>query len=301
MKNSVDISAQRQAEFLAHPRFAEARRAYIDGYLGLYSGDPVLNKLLAEVSRHLIATFVVCLAAGQRDDDPETWLTLTKLQDVVGAFQAGSPGLVENIVNRMQDRGLLQSTPAPADRRKKILSPTPALLAHDRDLIAIQALPCAMVWPSPALDSAIARDPGMQVTVRAMSVELFAEAMVFLSSHREMMSFMMRDSGLMILFAMVQNALAANGGTQSTLSYQDMADRFGVSRTHVRDLVADAEAMGLVTIVKSGGAAVDLTAELWRLLDRWTAAASEFFDRTCVAAHARLLISMERAPALHGR
>ena len=68
-------------KLLAHPRFAEARKAYIDGYLGLYSGEPVLSKLLLEGARHVIITFVVCLSAGQREDAPATWLTLGKLQD----------------------------------------------------------------------------------------------------------------------------------------------------------------------------------------------------------------------------
>lgn len=280
--------ATRTAAFLAHPRFTQARAAYIDGYLGVYSGEPAMNKLLMEVSRHVIVTFVLCLHAAQRQGDPSTWLTLGKLQDIVAAYRVGSAGLVEAIVARMLDRGLLAQVPAPDDRRKRILVPTKALLDHDKDLIAAQAAPCTILEPKPALDLALARDEPFQYAVRTASVGYFAEAMVRVGEHAEMMLFMARDSGFLVLLCLLQSASRSESGTLSTIPYEAVADRFGVSRTHVRSLIRDAEEAGFLRIVRSGGAEIEVSTALSGHFDRWVAGMSEFFDRTCVAAYERL-------------
>lgn len=59
----------------------------------------------------------------------------------------------------------------------------------------------------------------------------------------------------------------------------EVADRFGVSRTHVRDLVTEAEAAGLLQ--SSGGSHLKVTSELWRLADTWIADCMDLFMRCC--------------------
>lgn len=282
------MTTSRRDAILAHPRFAEARQAYVDGYLEVFSGDPALNKLLAEGARHVIITFVLCLSAASRDDEPATWVTLSKLQDTVVAHQVGSPGLVEAIVNRMLDRGLLTSTPAPADRRVRILSPTAALRAHDRDLIVAQGRPCAMVLPSPAVERAVTCDPAFQQAIRVASVAAFGEAMAMMMRHPQMMQFIARDSGLMALYAMMASARGSPDGRVSSVSYQDIGDRFGISRTHVRDMAAEAEAAGFMRIHAAGGAAVELLPPLWQAIDDFLADAMALFADCCEQAWAKL-------------
>ena len=277
--------SRRVEGMLANPRFAEARQASIDGYLAVYSDEPALNKLLVEGARHVIFTFVLCLAAAQRDEDPSTWLTLGALQDVVAAHQVGSPGLVEAIVTRMLDRGLLTSTPAPSDRRKRILAPTEALIEHDLDLLAAQALPCSILEPKRPLDLMLARDRTMQLASRRVSAHVFGEAMALLAAHPEMMLFIGRDSGYLALLEVLASALASPEGNRSTVTYQAVADRFGVSRTHVRDLWADAEAAGLVRLGARGGGEIEVLPALMQHFDRWLASAMELFDRVAQQAH----------------
>jgi hypothetical protein len=205
------MSALRIDGVLAHPRFAEARDAYIDRYLNFYLGDPALNKLLAEAARHVIVTFVICLTAASRHDDPQSWLTLAKLQDEVETHRVGSRGLVENIVSRMLDKELLVAEPVSTDRRKKVLVPTASLLKLDRDILIAQAIPAAMVLPSAAMERAIVCDFDFQRAHRAFSVSAFTMAMRFIA----------RDSGLMVLFAMLESARKSPSGNLSTVSYQD--------------------------------------------------------------------------------
>lgn len=281
--------SRRSAAILAHPRYPEARRAFIDGYLDLFSHRPALNKLLVEGSRHAIIMFAICLAAEQRDDDPDTWLTLGRLQDIVVAHQVGSPGLVEALVSRMLDMGLLETRPAPGDRRKRLLAPTPALLEHDLDIMTAQATALVLLEPSAANRHAAARDPAFQRAYRVASVAAFGEAMAMMADHPEMVQhFLNRDSGYLVLLCLDASAASADSsrGRISTVPYQEIADRFGVSRAHVHNIVADAEAAGLLRVVTPGRAAVELLERLDAAHDRLIADCLTILERRFAEAEA---------------
>ncbi len=60
------------------------------------------------------------------------------------------------------------------------------------------------------------------------------------------MLFMGRDAGIMILYKLLETAFAEAGAGDSQLSLADIGDRFGITRTHVRKVLQDAEDAGLV-------------------------------------------------------
>lgn len=275
--------AKRIEAVLRHPRFENARRCYIDGYLDFYSGGPTLNKLMAEAARHVIVTFAICISAASTDD-PDSWLTLGKLQDEVEKHGVGSPGLVENIVSRMLDRGLLKASSPLSDRRKRILSPTALLLRLDRDILLAQAIPSAMVLPSRAMDRAVECDVEFQQASRAYSINAFGMAMDFFARNSDIMHFIAHDSGLMVLFSMLASARASQGGNVSTVSYQELNDRFGISRTHTREMIEESEALGWVRIGAPGGASIVLQPVLLEIADRYIADAMQFFAFCCEEA-----------------
>ncbi len=288
MHPPMDHIALRAADILAHPRFSEARNSAIDSYLALYSGTPAINKLLIDGTKHVIIMFAICLAARQREEAPETWLTLAKLQEVVSAYQVGSPGLVETIIARMIDAGLMERVTAADDRRKKLLVPTEALIEHDLDMLAALAAPCVVLGEHPAFAIARARDRELQKAHRIFSVEAFGLAMQTLMKHPEMMLFFLRDSGYLVLISMLQSALASPSGTLSTVAYQDIANRFGVSRSHVRNLVEDAEQAGLMRVTDAGGAAVELLPLLMDKHDQYFADCTVLVEQAFVQAYDRI-------------
>jgi DNA-binding FadR family transcriptional regulator len=62
------------------------------------------------------------------------------------------------------------------------------------------------------------------------------------------------------------------------ISYSDLGSRFGVSRTHVRELLEEAEQMGLVRLTKGSGRSVELLPPLLQAFDRFIADAMSGFD-----------------------
>jgi DNA-binding FadR family transcriptional regulator len=85
-----------------------------------------------------------------------------------------------------------------------------------------------------------------------------------------MMLFLGRDAGVMVLIKLVQKAGALEG-RRLELSYEDTGALFGVSRTHVRKVLQDAEQDGLVALSGRGLRCVELKPAVWRAFDRFVA------------------------------
>ena len=71
------------------------------------------------------------------------------------------------------------------------------------------------------------------------------------------------------------------------MPYADIGDRFGVSRTHVRELLAAAEENGLVKLQARGGHRVDILPRLWASYNRGIAGGMFLHDLIYSAATGR--------------
>ncbi|HMN51108.1 MAG TPA: hypothetical protein PKB01_03490 [Xanthobacteraceae bacterium] len=263
---------RRSAEILASPNFKAARNIMCDGYMALFEYDVTLNKILAEHSRYAIIMFAICLAAQQRDEDPASWLTLGRLQDVVGQFQIASPGRVEALVARLIDTGWMKKRPALGDARKRILVPTQPLLNHDMGMIRAQARACLLIGEGEALQRAANCDSEFERANAIVNVAAFVEAMTMTMKHTEMLQyFLMRDSGYMVLLSLAVSAQRSPDGTVSTIPYQEISRRFGISRAHVHNVVNDAQDAGLLRVLAPGRSEVELLPRLYELFDKLTA------------------------------
>jgi DNA-binding IclR family transcriptional regulator len=92
-----------------------------------------------------------------------------------------------------------------------------------------------------------------------------------MAGNPDIMLFMNRDAGMTILTKLVQMFDTAGGNAIEKLSYTDIGARFGVSRTHVRTLLHDAEQAGLVSLSGQGGRFVELKPAILRAFDRFIA------------------------------
>src|SRR5262249_47848817 len=78
-------------------------------------------------------------------------------------------------------------------------------------------------------------------------------------------------------------ALAMREGPHVALPYGDVGDRFGVSRTHVRKLLAAAEEAGLVKLHARGGHRVEILPRMWDSQRQDMAAGMYLHDMAYVA------------------
>jgi hypothetical protein len=265
-------------EILAHPRFPFAREAYVKAVLATYEHNPFLSRLLLETGRTVLVTVIMCLYARYNEADPTTWPTLRMVTEGMGAHGHASASRVHDLLTQFVRAGYVERRAVPQDRRIRLLMPTAKMIAQDRDFLVSHYLPLDILFPEPGYAPIMTRDGAFQLKQRQVSRDLFALGAHVLASNPIMMLFMSRDAGVMILIKMIQMAGRQCGAGQIEFSYSDMGERFGVSRTHVRKLLTEAEDMELVRLTKADGRFVELTPELVQAFDRFLADAMSGLD-----------------------
>ena len=245
-----------------------ARKAYLDRFLQVYSGDPFLVRLLIESARFVLYHMAVVLEAAEDPARRETWVTVGRLKQTIAMFGLASDRQIDHLIRRLCSVGFLELLPEPGDRRVRIVKPTEALKAHDREWLAAHFTPLQVLYPDHDYAPVLRRDPQFQVMFRRQAtafVSLGAEMMHF---SPDMMLFMNRAAGFPVIAALLQGAMATPDGLHAAIPYEDVGERFGVSRTHVRQLLVAAEETGLVKLHARGGRRVEILPRLWTSHDR---------------------------------
>jgi hypothetical protein len=235
---------------LAHPRFHAARRLYVQGILGLYEHNPFLNRLLIEIGRSVVFFNILALHAAYDPSDRATWPTISLLKETVRPFGVSGARRIHDIVARLVETDYVQSVPEPSDHRARILTPTDKMLAHDLDWLAAFYAPLQMMFPEPGYQPPLRRDPAYQKAHRKVGLTMSGYTISLMSGNPAMMLFMNREAGTMILMKLVQDIDKGLDATPRRMFFADVAKSFGISRTHVRITLQDAQTAGLVRMTQ---------------------------------------------------
>jgi hypothetical protein len=235
---------------LAHPGFHAARRLYVQGVLGLYEHNPFLNRLLIETGRSIVFFNILALHAVYDPGDRATWPTISLLKESVRPFGVTSARRIHDIVARLVETGYVKAVPAAPDRRARILVPTDKMLAHDLDWLAAFYAPLQLMFPEPGYALPLRRDRAYEKAHRKVSLTMFGYVISLMASNPAMLLFMNREAGTMILMKLIQDADKGLSATPRRSFFADVAESFGISRTHVRITLQDAEAAGLVRMTE---------------------------------------------------
>jgi hypothetical protein len=271
-------------DIIKHPRLPEARRLYLDRFLQVYDGDPFLVRLLIESGRFLVYLIAVILEAAQDTARRETWFTVGRLKQQMAVFGLASGRHIDELIARLCAAGYMESRRSELDRRIRILSPTEKLRSHDRDWLAAHYAPLTVLCPQHDYGAVMRREPAFQAVYRRTGIAFLPLAAQLYSSQPDMMLFLNRAAGYMVIAALLQSAMAEPDDPHAAVSYADVGDRFGVPRTHVRKLLVAAEEIGLVKLHARGGHRVEILPRLWSSHDHGIAAGMHIHDMAYVVA-----------------
>jgi hypothetical protein len=255
-------------DLIGHPRLPDARKVYIDHFLELYGNDPFTVRLLIEASRFLVFHLALVLEASQDLERRETWLTIGLLKKTVAMFAKVSNRQIDAIVARLCAVGFLESHPSEQDRRVRTLRTTEKLRAHDREWLVAHYAPLTVLYPHHGYELAMGRDPQFQIGQRRLAIQFVSLGMKMLAVEPELITFFDRTAGYPLLAAILQAAMLSPDYPHAAVPYSDAGDRFGVSRTHVRNLMLEFEAQGLVKLHARGGQRVEILPHFWTKHDR---------------------------------
>ncbi len=279
-------------QILAHERFALARNHYMQVAVDSHSTDPAIKHLMHEVARVVLFNIILGRHALQRDDDPATWLTVGALREAFMPFGMASPRRFDQILARMRSIELITLAPAPHDRRLRLVVPTAKMFEEDLDWLAVHMSPLAVLRPDCRdYDPALNRDRRYQRAQRIASTRHYAHARKTLAIDERVMPFLMRQDAGKIVFIYLLAAAAGPDPLRVSLSFEAAARQLTTSRTHVRNLMLDMQAAGLLRLHGKGGRDIELTPALWRGIDLFLASAMSGHD--FVWQSARRLIAAE--------
>ncbi len=256
------------AAIVAHPELPAARKRYLDAFLAVYGDDPFLSRLLIQTNRFLLFNMAVVLGASHDPARRETWFTVGRLKRELLRIGISSDRQIDSLIARLREVGFLTLERSAPDRRIGILKPGEKMLAHDRDWLAAHYVGLAHLSPFGDYDPALRGDPAYQLAHRRAAFDFIALGAQLVMSVPEMLLFFDRAAGHMVLAALLHGAMSQSDDTGVAIRYADIGDRFGVSRTHVRALLQDAEAADLVRLHARGGQRVEILPRLWNAYDR---------------------------------
>jgi DNA-binding MarR family transcriptional regulator len=252
-------------DIVRHPHLAAARKVYVDSFVDMYDDNPFLVRLLIETGRFAVFLMTILIEASYDPARRATWLTIGRLQREMASFGLASERHVDQLVGRLCEVGLIELRPSPCDRRVKTLHPTETARAHDRAWLATSFAPLAVCYPWH--DYAPLLRLGAKLMRAAPDMNLFFA----------------HAGGYMVLAALLQAAMAGDQ-LNAALPYAHAGERFGISRTQVRRLLALAEDAGLVRLHERGGRRVEILPRLWASHDRALACRMYLHDLVYVAA-----------------
>jgi DNA-binding MarR family transcriptional regulator len=270
-------------EILAHPRFAEARRAHIDALVGLFAGDRFVTRLMNDAGTIVLRGLLVGFHAAYDENDRSTWATPGQVRKHIVDRGLASARRVDDMIARFRQARYISSVVSPADNRVRILKPTERLITHDRDHLAVYHRFLLDLYPGRGYEWTLGNDISTQLAIRKALFYALPQAMAFMR-HVPVLMFLSRDAGYLAFLLAAQAELADSDG----LSFTSMAQRLGVSRTHIRNLFVEAEAAGYVRLGPKGSRPVVIMPMLREAYDRFLADVQADQDAIAQIAFANL-------------
>jgi hypothetical protein len=244
----------------AHPAFPQAARKQMLDFVGLYQGNRLLNTIVNDRGRVLVAYFCLYLHYFGVPDDPEPGLTVSRLKKVCADLGICSPGRAETMLILMRMFGHLEAAPA-TDRRKRLLMPTERLIESVRTRWAFQFENMMPVFPELRAPLSLINDRNFMLVLIRRLHDRFVAGLRIVDHAPGLELFIDRNAGIMVLFSLL---LAGDSDDvfppqrPVRLSISAVSRRFGVSRVHVRKLLRDATEQGYVARAGSADGEVQL-------------------------------------------
>jgi DNA-binding IclR family transcriptional regulator len=226
----------------AHPRFEEACSLAARQAMDRFDGTSAIARVMRDLSGMFFGTFALYL-------DALGGLTLTSLHELVAEAGLSSPGRATAMLIQLRVSGFVQRDTETTDKRVRRYVPTPELTNAMREVFRGELNALSLLEPEALLVAAHLDDKEViYAYVRAIGKAMVD--VVRLKPETEIDVFTTRNIGPLVLLH-----LALSGDADDTyppkrpvpMSITDLARRFKAARSHVRRLLRDAEAEGLLT------------------------------------------------------
>jgi hypothetical protein len=232
---------------MALPGFTEAARASAKAMSELYRGSRLLNAIVNDRGRFVIASMALYLHFGG-ERDAGGLLTAARLKALAVGQGVSSPGRAAAVIALMRWGGYLAPAPSVAGQRTERLIVTGKLMGTVTERLRIQLEAMSRFLPEAARLLARLEDPDFAAAFATAQAEGFVAGLRFTDHAPELDLFFERNGGFVLLLSLAAQGAGSDhlAPERVSISISALARRFGVSRPHVIALFRDAQAQGLL-------------------------------------------------------
>lgn len=255
-----------------HPRFEEAKRRFAENMLAAFRAHQPLARLLRGEHDLAFLAFVLSLHHERDDGDPLSGASYSRVIELFGLLNMGSPTLVKALLGVARIRGYLR-VHSVAGSRTKLLAPTDSLLETLAVWFTANLAAVELIHPFPEPATHLGKKSTMLYKVFAYGVSAYVHNGFFLSEDFSMVrAFMGRSNGYLVLMALIASAETdAQGNLVAAAPTQELAQGLSVSRGTVRNMLKQAQTEGWLTEISRGSYQVRLSPDFARICDDWMA------------------------------
>ena len=248
-----------------HANFMQGLAAYQDLMPAYFSDNIILNKIVTEAWRFEILVYMLYLYDIGDPENPRTGLTVTNLQRICARQKCASSGRVLAILGMMGIAGYLNRGKSEFDSRVVLLKPTQKFISivegwNRRIFQIIDA-----ILPEAGLAYCQETEPRFGWDMRRNGAETLLDGWKLLDPFPEVVHFVSRDAGWMLLLTCVAESLRLGHGKEIvpvSIDLKSFGARFGVSRTHLRRLLESAYTENLLDAPPKNGTNIVLSPRL---------------------------------------
>jgi hypothetical protein len=257
----------------AHPLFAQAVKQITGALSEIYEGNRIMNTVLNDRARGQIGYLALIMHWASPSEYAAQGVTMSRMKAACTRMNYCSPNRVESIMALMRLFGYIRLESDPYDHRLKVIVPTEKLIGNHRERWRCNFQAMTLVMPEGGIGLAALDSPGFAPAFLREIAKDYAAGLRVANAAPELDTFLDRNCGMIILLFLVSTGTsdsAAPGILRATVSVSGLARRFGVSRAHVRKLLADAQVQGLVH-AKDGSASITLLPRVLEGVDKFCA------------------------------
>lgn len=261
------------AEIIRHnPSFKEAMDFFATTFTKIYEKNFLLARIASEEEQYLIILVIVAAHLSRKPDNPRSGIHFAQVQGIASSHKLASPNRVASLLSLLQRAGYLKAQTDPRDRRMQRMEPTPLALSTLRYFATSYLLPVSMLSGNPGLLGR-ADDVAFQKRIVTLCYRHFLEFGSPAKTVPAIRVFVSKNAGLQILLRLLTAGFVPGGEADTRyFPFSEISSLFGVSRAHVRRLIEDAEANGLVKVEAEGGRAIRILPAFHQLVETFISA-----------------------------
>jgi len=252
------------AALRALPQFPQAVREYTTSLARFRESLRIFTKLVANETRFRTVRFLLYLDADRERFGDDGGASYSRLLELCTRRQEVSPRVLKTTLALLTLTGFVETRRGTTDSRQKFYHPTARLLDYTRQRVSHAARVLDLLEPQLQRARRLEEDPNF---LRRLLAAAGRGAIDGTPPAERMPEFMAFYGGQEGAAPLVFSVILADFDGLAVPSRAAIAKRFGLSKTQVTNLIADAARLGYVSVDDKGVPAA--TPELRATFQRW--------------------------------